>query len=253
MTNTLFSLTAAGFLLLTALCGVIITRAIYKTGKANPRISPKTTWTFLCLSIGWASVLTVLSINGFYADFSQFPPRLLLMGALPPILLVLFLALSGRFDTFLASLQPSWPIYLQTFRVPVEILLWMLFIQQLLPEQMTFEGRNWDILVGLTAGPAGYFFMKRGTYRLKAALAWNIAGLLLLGNIVTIAVLSMPSPFRIFTNEPANQIVATFPYAFLPGLLVPLAFSLHVLSLRQLYLLKRAGVATPLQRELSIL
>lgn len=253
MTNTLFSFTAAGFLLLTALCGGIITRAIYKAGKADPQISPKTAWSFLCMSIGWASVLTVLSINGFYADFSQFPPRLLLMGALPPILVVLFLALSGRLDTLLASLQPSWPIYLQSFRIPVEILLWMLFIQQLLPEQMTFEGRNWDILVGLTAIPAGYFFMKKGNYRLKAAAVWNVAGLLLLGNIVTIAVLSMPSPLRIFTNEPANQIVATFPFAFLPGLLVPLAFSLHVISLRQLYLLKKAGVATPSQRELSIL
>jgi hypothetical protein len=65
-------------------------------------------------------------------------------------------------------------------------------------------------------------------------IVWNVMGLLLLVNIVTIALLSMPTPFQYFHNEPMNTIVLKFPFVFLPGLLVPLAYGLHFLSLRQL-------------------
>jgi hypothetical protein len=43
----------------------------------------------------------------------------------------------------------------------------------------------------------------------------------------------MPTPFRVFMNEPSNTIVAKFPIVWLPALLVPLAYGLHFLSLRQ--------------------
>ena len=42
-------------------------------------------------------------------------------------------------------------------------------------------------------------------------------------------------------NEPANDIVTYFPMAWLPGLLVPLAYYLHFMSLRQV-LLKNKGI-----------
>jgi hypothetical protein len=35
-------------------------------------------------------------------------------------------------------------------------------------------------------------------------------------------------------NEPANTLVAQFPFILLPGVLVPLAYTLHIFSLRQL-------------------
>jgi hypothetical protein len=67
---------------------------------------------------------------------------------------------------------------------------------------------------------------------------------LLLMNIVTIAVLSMPTPFRQFMNEPANEIVATFPFVYLPGVLVVLAFAFHAFSLRQLLTLQQPYLKT---------
>jgi hypothetical protein len=68
----------------------------------------------------------------------------------------------------------------------------------------------------------------------KWIVAWNLLGIILLFNIVGIALLSAPTPFRYFMNEPANTIAATFPFILLPGFLVPLAYGLHFLSLRQL-------------------
>ncbi|HEV2479744.1 MAG TPA: hypothetical protein VGS79_08760, partial [Puia sp.] len=51
----------------------------------------------------------------------------------------------------------------------------------------------------------------------------------------------MPTPLRVFFNEPANTLITQFPFIFLPGMLVPLAFSLHFISLRQMALLGREG------------
>ena len=65
-------------------------------------------------------------------------------------------------------------------------------------------------------------------------MVWNILCLMLLINIVTIALLSAPVPFRVFMNEPANTIVTTFPFIWLPALLVPLAYGLHILSVVQI-------------------
>ena len=119
---------------------------------------------------------------------------------------------------------------LQVFRVFVEIVLWLLFIQNIVPVQMSFEGRNFDVLTGISAPIAAYLLVNNRI----ALFIWNICGLALLANILTIAILSLPTPLRVFMNEPANTIVVHFPFVWLPGLLVPMAYGLHFLSLRQL-------------------
>jgi len=63
----------------------------------------------------------------------------------------------------------------------------------------------------------------------------------LLVNVLVIAVLSMPTPLRVFHNEPANTLLAYFPYIYLPGVLVPLAYTLHIFSLRQWVFARRGS------------
>jgi Na+-driven multidrug efflux pump len=109
----------------------------------------------------------------------------------------------------------------------------MLFIIHVLPVQMTFEGRNLDVLSGITA-PFIARFVAHKKISKTAAILWNLLCLGLLINIVIVAILSTPSPWRIFMNEPANTIVASFPVSWLPGFLVPLAYILHFVSLKQL-------------------
>lgn len=98
---------------------------------------------------------------------------------------------------------------------------------------MTFEGLNFDILVGLTAPLAGYYFFS-GNTSLRWGIIWNLAGLGLLSTIVVISILSAPVPIRVFWNEPANTVVAYLPFIWLPGFVVPVALALHVFSLQQL-------------------
>lgn len=183
--------------------------------------------------VGWTLIISGLSLSGFIADFSTFPPRLVIVLVIP-LVTIIIVTFSKTLKEILLHVPVRNIIRLQIFRVFVEILLWLLLLQNRLPVQMSFEGRNFDVISGLTAPIAAYFFATNAT----VLRIWNLISLGLLINIVAIAILSLPTPLRFFMNEPANTIVAEFPYVFLPGLLVPLAYGLHFFSLRQLTIMK---------------
>ena len=187
----------------------------------------------------WLALLSVLSLSGFFTDFQSLPPKILI-AVIPPVGFTIYLLFSKSFTKILFDLPTSWLIYIQSFRIPMELLLWFGFLGGFVPFQMTFEGLNYDILVGITALMAGYVFFYRGRYLRFEAIIWNISGLTLLFNILLISILSTPSPFRVFMNEPANYFIAHFPFIWIPGFIVPFAFAMHLFSLKQLYL-KKAG------------
>jgi hypothetical protein len=188
--------------------------------------------------IVWMLILAVLSAKGFFADFSLLPPRPAL-AMLLPLPFVLLFTVSKRGTRVLQSVPGHWLVFMQSFRIFVEILLWLTFLAGKLPVQMTFDGRNFDVISGILALPAGYLLSRRRNYSSAVGIIYNSVGLLLLLNILIIAVLSMPTSMRYFMNEPSNVLVAQFPYIWLPGVLVPLAYSLHIFSLRQLLIRKQ--------------
>lgn len=196
------------------------------------------------LLIAWLILLAILSIRGFFADFSRLPPRLTFALVIPlPAVLLFIRSRAGK--QLLQHIQPQWPIYLQSFRILVEIALWLLVRHGSLPVQMSFEGRNFDVLTGLLAVPVGYYCFVKKTWPPVIALLYNIAGLVLLLNIVAISTLSMPTPFRVFHNQPDASLLTGFPFIYLPGLLVPLAYTLHIFSLRQWKMYRRSLHAQP--------
>lgn len=220
------------FILLTLFLVAYLLR-IYNLARAKlPDIKTPYTSVIGIVLLLWLSLLSILSVTGFFRDFSALPPHLIVALG-PPILFTLYILFSRKTGQLLAVTPASALIYLQSFRILVEFLLWLLFRQHIIPSQMTFEGRNWDLLTGISAPIVAYLYNKGGITK-TALIVWNIAGLLLLFNIVTIAILSTPSPIRIFMNDPANTIIAEFPFIWLPGYIVPVAFLLHCFSLKQL-------------------
>lgn len=187
----------------------------------------------ILLWIGWIIFVSIWSLSGMMSNFKIFPFNLAPILIVPLVVFAYLSFFSKTTGELLDQLQPYVIIRLQVFRVLVEILLWMLLLENLLPIQMSFEGRNFDILAGLTAPLIAYLSYQQKISK-TLIMVWNVVSLGLLINIVTIAILSMPAPFRVFMNEPSNTIVAQFPISFLPGFLVPLAYALHFLSIRQL-------------------
>jgi hypothetical protein len=227
--------------LLTLFCLLIILYGLHQTLKqtkwATARKRKVLVVTVLAFA-GWCTLLTVLSYQGFFTNFTALPPRPAL-AILVPLPFVLLFAFSKAGSELLRIVPSHWLVFIQSFRIFVEVLLWAAVLANQLPVQMSFEGRNFDILTGLLALPAGYLLLKKNDHARAIIMAFNITGIVLLLNILIVAVLSMPTPIRYFINEPANTIVAQFPFILLPGVLVPIAYSFHILSLRQLFISSR--------------
>jgi hypothetical protein len=188
--------------------------------------------------IAWVVLVGIMAINGFFKNFSL-PPRIMLIIVIA-IIIILSISFTKRFIHLLKTVPPHWLVLIQSFRILVELILWQAFIKGLLPVQMTFEGNNIDILSGILGLLAGWLMITNKNEWKKIAVVYNIIGLGLLMNILVIAVLSMPSPIRYFMNEPSNTIVAEFPFIYLPAVLVIIALTFHIISLRQVVVMKSA-------------
>ena len=81
--------------------------------------------------------------------------------------------------------------------------------------------------IPLAAVPVAWL-AARGRLPRPALHVWNAVGFALLVNIMAVAILSFPTPFRQFWNEPANVFVTRLPYVWLPTFLVPVAWFGHV-------------------------
>ncbi|KAA5547531.1 hypothetical protein [Adhaeribacter rhizoryzae] len=236
METPIYQSAAILFTFLTVIVAALIILALhYALAKTDwpERKKKNAFWTSTAGLVAWLALLALLANQNFFSDFSTMPPRFVLAIA-PPWIVIAWLASRKSFRYLLSLVPPAWPVYLQSFRVVVEIGLWMALVAGVCPVQMTFEGRNFDILVGLTAPLAGYFFFQE-KLNFRWGLLWNIFGLALLLNIVTVAILSTPTPFRVFLNEPANTFVTVAPFIWLPGFLVPVALAMHVFSLLQIF------------------
>jgi len=184
--------------------------------------------------IVWLMFTLIISLSGFLSDYNAMPPHLLLI-VLPPLIFILVLFKASQFNDLTRQFNVFFLVYAQSFRILMEFILWLLYRYNVIPVQMTFEGQNFDILVGITAPFVAYFCFVRKTWSPKVALVWNFAGILLLANIVIVAILSTPYPFRYFMNEPANTIVFGFPFIWLPAFVVPFAFLLHLIAIKRLW------------------
>lgn len=195
----------------------------------------------LFLLASWLILQAFIGFSGFYTLTSALPPRFLLL-ILPPLLLItgLFVTTKGR--QYIDGLDTTTLTLLHTIRIPVELVLFGLFTYQTVPELMTFEGRNVDILSGLTAPLIFYFgFVKRSISK-NVILIWNFICLGLLFNIVIHAILSAPFPFQQLAFDQPNIAVLYFPYVWLPGCVVPLVLFSHLTVIRQLLKCKQFNI-----------
>lgn len=179
----------------------------------------------------WLLVTAGLAKAGALAVWTAQPPRVPL---LPLVFLgvVLLLRRTATFRALVAATPRAWPILAQSFRIPVELLLYALYVSDRAPVQVTFEGRNLDILVGATA-PLMAWVVARGRASAALVVGWNALGLCVLANTVFIVVTSSPGPLHLDWPGAPFTALATWPLVWLPAFLAPLAVTLHVVSLQQ--------------------
>ena len=197
---------------------------------------------FLLIAFLWMSFQMILGLTEFYLDGLSLPPRFLLL-LLPPILLAIAMFTTKKGKIFIETLDLKQLTLIQTIRAGLEIILFDLYLAKAVPEIMTFEGRNFDIISGLTAPVVYYYgFIKKSMNR-TAMITWNVISLALALNIVFTAILSAQTPFQQFGFEQPNIAVAYFPFNWLPSVVVPILLFSQLVSIRQLLIGKKEGFA----------
>ncbi|MFY9311554.1 MAG: hypothetical protein WAQ28_21095 [Bacteroidia bacterium] len=190
--------------------------------------------TVVVLSL-WLVIQSVICLTGFYAVTDVLPPRFIFLVA-PPLVAIVLLFATSKGKKYMDGWNVKILTLLHVVRIPVELILFQLFLNKAVPEIMTFEGRNFDIISGISSLIIFYFGYVKNVLSQKIIMVWNIACLLLLLNIVFHGVLSVPYPFQQFGFEQPNIALLHFPFIFLPGLIVPLVLLSHLVSIR--YILK---------------
>lgn len=188
----------------------------------------------LLVLLAWLTLQGFIASSGFYTVTDTLPPRFLL-GILPPLAFIFFLFLSPRGHLFIDGLDLKILTLLHVIRIPVELVLFWLFSYKAVPQLMTFEGRNFDILSGISALLVYYFGFIKKSLDKKFILVWNFIGLALLANIVINAFLSAPFPFQQFAFDQPNIAILYFPFIWLPVLVVPLVLFSHLVAIRKLW------------------
>jgi hypothetical protein len=217
------------------LCFILVTIVTYwfLIAAARKNNSDRTIFILSGIIVVWLAVQALLAKNYFYTVTDNFPPRFVLL-VLPMLLLILFLFLTKGGKRFIDSLSLEVLTLLHVVRVFVEIVLLWLYMYKCIPQLMTFEGRNFDVLAGLTAPLVYYFGFVKHKLGNTFMLVWNIVCLFLLLNIVINAVLSAPFPFQQFGFDQPNIAVLHFPFVWLPCFIVPVVLFSHLVLIRRL-------------------
>lgn len=217
---------SALFLLFVAAVGLMLVAAVVRylpKGHKAPALIGLAVWLAYGAALGYGGVIANADLR---------PPGLFYLLA-PMIMFVMFMARSAV--GHLVAL--SFPIWLllgaQSFRLVVEVFLHGLWLDARLPTMMTFHGANFDILIGMSAPLMAWLVVSRKVSD-RVALGWNAVGIAMLANVAVRGVLTTPGPLHLISTEVPNAAIGAFPFSYIPGLMVPLALVLHVLSIRSL-------------------
>jgi hypothetical protein len=190
--------------------------------------------TVVMVAVAWLAIQGVLAYKGFYENSSGTPPRLAL-AVLPPLVLIIVILVTPAGTRFTRRLDLRTLHLLHIVRIPVEICLYWLSLRKAVPELMTFAGNNLDIITGITV-PILYFtcFQRRIVRSMNVLLAWNIIGLVMLGNIIINGLLSAPTVFQQLAFDQPNIAILYFPFVWLPCFIVMAVLFSHLVMIKRL-------------------
>jgi hypothetical protein len=188
----------------------------------------------LILIAAWLLITGLVAYSGYFRDTNTSPPKFM-FAVLPPLAVILLILFTKAGNQFIKTLQPKDLVLLSIVRIPVEVVLYLLYVSKVVPELMTFSGRNFDIIAGLTA-PLVYIYCFEGKTigRKWLLLGWNLISLALLVNIIYYGLFSAPFRFQRFAFDQPNVAVLYFPFIWLPCFIVMIILLSHLILIKKL-------------------
>ncbi len=185
--------------------------------------------TYMVGAVLWLAYVIFISSMGWLADFS-FPPRIPIFLVIPITLIMIYWTGRSTFKSMLSQISLHRIIYVQSFRVIVELLIYGAALESIIPMRATFEGLNYDIFVGASALVIGALVQFK-LLPSRWVLIWNIAALAVLS--VTVYAFISSYYFLGFAETDLAYELTKLPYVLLPGVLLPFAIFYHICSIRQ--------------------
>jgi hypothetical protein len=181
----------------------------------------------------WLALIWGSAINGVFrvgvAPFPLLPFAIFL----PVIIGAPIVLLSKRMAQVLDAMPASWLIALQVYRVLGSAFL-IGWARGLVPGIFALPAGIGDVMTGLLAVPVAISLATGTLDARKAAVVWNVFGLLDFAIAVSIALMIAPGPLQVIVPSIPNATSGIYPTAMIPAFAVPSSILLHVLSLRQL-------------------
>lgn len=168
--------------------------------------------------IGWQVIVGSISAKNIFIQYPILFPIVIIVTILLSVFC--FRKIEKR------KCNPIFLLSIHILRIPVELLLFLLFLEKKVPQTMTFSGWNFDILIGISTLLILLFSTKE-KWKSTLFIFWNCIGIVFLMIIVLLAILSSPLPIQLFAFDQPNVAVLEFPYCFLPTCIVPLVMMSH--------------------------
>ena len=194
---------------------------------------PDTLW----LAFAWSG-----AINGVFLTGASALPALPLAIFLPVIIGAPLLLLSNRVGQVLDAMPASWLVALQLYRVFGSWAL-AVWLRGALPGVFALPAGIGDLLTGLFALPAAAAVATGADQGRRAAIIWNIFGLLDFFVAITMGMITSPGPFQLIVPNVQSIGAGAYPGVLTPAFVVPSSILLHALSLRQLRRRSKASAA----------
>lgn len=182
----------------------------------------------------WLALQALLALTRVHKGTTASVPNLILLGIIPTVIIITYLFATEKGRGIVRRIPLKYITYIHLVRVPVEIILYLLFYYTFIPEDLTFTGLNFDIIIGLTAPIIIYYGFHKKRLSRNTMLAWNVLGLAFLLNVVVHAILSTPFKGQLINFDQPNIAMFYFPFVWLPTFIVPLVLFSHLVSIYKL-------------------
>jgi hypothetical protein len=194
----------------------------------------RTTWLAVMIPFTlWGAGTWSAAINGVFRTGASPLPVLPLAIFLPLIIGAPLLLLSKRVGQVLDAMPATWLVALQLYRVYGGVFL-VAGLRGELPGVFGLPAGIGDVLTGLFAVPAAMALAAGTAEGRKAAIVWNLFGLLDFAVAVTLGFITSPGQFQLIIPDVPSIGAGAYPNVLTPAFVVPSSVLLHALSLRQL-------------------
>lgn len=176
----------------------------------------------------WLMYVATLGASDFFQDVAAQGKRIHYFLRLPALIFVLAIALSFYYrknmEALIQGVPPAWPVYLQGFRVAVELLIWGVYLKTSAGIPSAFPSLNiLNLLIGLSAPAVAYWGYQRRLMPVQVLQVWNI-----------LALFYMPAFWWHISGANFHPEYGTMPYLLIPAVFQPLGMFVSMFSLRQL-------------------